>query len=942
MAVPKMRQQVSGQLLARVGITVQQKYRIHRLLGVGGMAAVYAATHRNGHRVAIKFLLEPDSKDPSIRHLFDREAYVANQVEHPGVVPVLDDDVDEEGCPFLIMPLLEGETLRARWERANRRLSLVEVGVVMSDTLDVLASAHAKGIVHRDIKPENLFITTRGEVRVLDFGIARRTEIDGSATLTGRMFGTPAFMPPEQALNNRASVGPPSDCWAAGATIFTLLSGHFVHEAQNGAALLVAAATRPARSLADVASTLPAPIIGLVDRALAMAPGARWPSAREMREALISTFEEVLGKPLPSVARRIRAEIARELSTEEDSRASKTSSSEPSQENLQVVEKLHGRSTKPGISVSSDAAHILSHGANDDPTTPPEASTTSSLHSRRRNIPIGAVAALAVASIALTFAVATSVSQGTTSGAALASVPSDVNANTPHNPELATPKSAALSAFNAGVQLWLDMSHWEAQDRFEEAASLDPAFARAHLYFVLVVPWVTDATRLHYRNALDYRASLSDDDSQLLEALGPSMQDPPNLAETEHRLTTLLASTRNPLLVSAVASRRLRLDRPQDALEVSSLIGSQTASPASESYIRAAVAIAESRTSDAQEALRDCLARSPSSASCLRNLTVLQLNEGACAEAEASGRQWIAAWPNSADAYKWFAAALYGHTHSIESARAALERKWTLTREEDREITRVSDMTNLSLLAGNIADARRHLDHWERLVSSSPDAFARGWPASVRLDLEYDASPTEKVTAMARHYLEQSAAWTTSARLDFRVSAARTLIRTGGITEEQAQHERDTWMATDTSGFYASNARRWFNFYAELAVTPRLAKEAVRQLPKERPFFDPFMCDNYCELRIGEALFASTNVRESLPHLQRAANACDIESPIDSLRAHYLLGQAMESLNNSTLACDSYRQMAIQWSNATESRLMKEATRRMTHLQCSTNVKNSK
>src|SRR2546423_530254 len=133
MAAPIMREQISERLLARIGTSVQQKYRIQRLIGVGGMAAVYAAEHRNGHRVAIKFLLERGSDDPDIRHLFSREAYVANQVGHPGAVSVLDDDVDEEGVPFLIMPLLEGETLRARWERANKRLPLVEVAVFMAD-----------------------------------------------------------------------------------------------------------------------------------------------------------------------------------------------------------------------------------------------------------------------------------------------------------------------------------------------------------------------------------------------------------------------------------------------------------------------------------------------------------------------------------------------------------------------------------------------------------------------------------------------------------------------------------------------------------------------------------------------------------------------------------------------------------------------------------------
>src|SRR5258708_638202 len=107
-----MREHVSTRVGTEIG-----KYRITRLLGVGGTAAVYAATHRNGHRVAMKFLLEHFAADPEFCHRFRRETQVANQVGHPFAVPVLDNDVDGLGCPFLVMPLLEGETLRARWYR---------------------------------------------------------------------------------------------------------------------------------------------------------------------------------------------------------------------------------------------------------------------------------------------------------------------------------------------------------------------------------------------------------------------------------------------------------------------------------------------------------------------------------------------------------------------------------------------------------------------------------------------------------------------------------------------------------------------------------------------------------------------------------------------------------------------------------------------------------
>ncbi|WP_394848903.1 serine/threonine protein kinase [Pendulispora brunnea] len=309
------RQAVTERALGRIGTTIQDKYRIERLVGIGATAAVYAATHRNGHRVAIKVLLDMFLDDEDAIRRFRREAYMANQVGHPGAVTVLDDDLDETGCAFLIMPLLEGETLRARWERNGRRLSLAETGLLMSDVLDVLASAHANGIVHRDIKPDNLFVESTGRVRVLDFGIARRTELDGTATLTGHMVGTPAFMPPEQATGEHRAVGPHSDCWAVSATMFALLTGEYVHHADSGLAQLAAAATRHARSLGEVDAGLPPGIVQCVDKGLAYAPAERWGSAGEMRDALHEALAAALGEPMEAIEKRVRETIARELVT---------------------------------------------------------------------------------------------------------------------------------------------------------------------------------------------------------------------------------------------------------------------------------------------------------------------------------------------------------------------------------------------------------------------------------------------------------------------------------------------------------------------------------------------------------------------------------------------------------------------------------------------------
>jgi eukaryotic-like serine/threonine-protein kinase len=285
----------------RVGSVLGGKYRLERLLGVGGMGCVYAATHlRNGNRVAVKILHGELSLDAGLRARFVREGGVANCVEHPGTVRVLDDDIAEDGSVFMVMDLLDGETLLARWARSGRKLGAREVVMIMCEVLSVLRAAHAKGIVHRDLKPENLFLTRDGKVKVLDFGLARLRQGSSTETKMGVVFGTPAFMAPEQALGKTNEIDARSDLWAVGATAFVLLSGRLVHEGRTLEETLVLSATRTAPALASVIRHIPPVIAHVVDRALAFDKAARWPSAEAMHDALSRAGRIVWGSDAPA------------------------------------------------------------------------------------------------------------------------------------------------------------------------------------------------------------------------------------------------------------------------------------------------------------------------------------------------------------------------------------------------------------------------------------------------------------------------------------------------------------------------------------------------------------------------------------------------------------------------------------------------------------------
>ena len=277
----------------RIGVLLQDKWRLESLLGVGGMAAVYAATHRNGKRVAVKMLHEEFSHDEEVRTRFLQEGYAANIIQHEGAVSVLDDDVTPDGSAFLVMELLEGETVDQRWEKHGRRLPIEEALSIADQLLDVLAAAHAKNIVHRDVKPENLFITKAGVLKVLDFGIAKvfeRAEARRTSTQVGMVMGTPAFMAPEQARARWDEVDGRTDLWAVGATLFTTLSGRHVHEATSSQEQLILSATTPAPPLGSVVAGVPHEVAGVIDRALAFDRARRWPNAA----AMLSEFRAVL------------------------------------------------------------------------------------------------------------------------------------------------------------------------------------------------------------------------------------------------------------------------------------------------------------------------------------------------------------------------------------------------------------------------------------------------------------------------------------------------------------------------------------------------------------------------------------------------------------------------------------------------------------------------
>ncbi len=288
----------------RLGTTLKGKWRLKRLLGLGAMAAVYEAAHRNGRLVAIKMLHPALSIHQHLCQRFVREGYAANKVRHDNIAGVYDDDVAEDGSVFLVMELVEGETLGARRRRLGGQLEPDEVLLLMDQLLDALAAAHTRGIVHRDLKPENLLVNRKGQLKVLDFGIARLRELSDSsdATQTGTLLGTPTYMPPEQACGHWDEVDGRSDLFAVGAVMFRLLTARHVHPGSTVHERLAMAITRRAPSIASRRPDLHPSVIELVDGALAFDKEDRWRDARAMQLVLRQAYRDACGQHISQAA----------------------------------------------------------------------------------------------------------------------------------------------------------------------------------------------------------------------------------------------------------------------------------------------------------------------------------------------------------------------------------------------------------------------------------------------------------------------------------------------------------------------------------------------------------------------------------------------------------------------------------------------------------------
>jgi tetratricopeptide (TPR) repeat protein len=493
--------------------------------------------------------------------------------------------------------------------------------------------------------------------------------------------------------------------------------------------------------------------------------------------------------------------------------------------------------------------------------------------------------------------------------------PPDFGSTMSANPE-------AVAAYRAGMQAFRDGAGDAARKHFEKAAELDPAFAAAHLRRMVLSDKADGTAREYATKASQARSSLSDHDRALLDAYLPWTGVPQESAESERKLAALFtANPEDADYAYHLCRMRVFMGNPKgdracaEAYRLDSgLVDALHLKALTLSYLN--------DVDGSIKAFDQCFKASRLATSCLRELTMLLSSEGRCDEAVQTARRWVAIDPTEPTPYRALGYALYGAGQPIESAREAFEQAWTRMSAENRAIDQGQVLSAMDELTGDFASADRRLRDWDSTLSKSTEEWDHAGVTLWRLGLLAELGRKAEAATLAASYMKRRSAWAPPPDQEMSIFIRSIQYRIGAISRAEFRRARDEWLAREavrenTAG--RTPGANWLIAYALPAMDEEDAREALDVFPRFAPLPEPVRrLPDFDEAAANVYLLMNRN-EEALQFAQRAARSCfAFDSAIESTRAHYVAGQALERLGRKSQACDEYGVILRRWGGSAE------------------------
>lgn len=881
-------------------------YEIRGFLGQGGMGQVYKAFDPRLERtVALKVIVVPEraSRNDSERLAGEfsgrllREARAVASLSHPNVVGIY--DVGESGDRlYLAMEYVVGTTLRAL--ATSTEISAGRKLRWLVDVARALEVAHRAGLVHRDVKPENVMIREDGAVKVLDFGIARRTmpnaedqqKVD-TVTGGGAITGTPVYMAPEQ-IKGR-DVDARCDQFAWGVMAYELLAGERPWSDNGDVLQLVAKVlTDPPPPLRKQAKDVPGAVEETIVRALAKEPDARFPSMADVADAIEPFATQTTGGD--------RVRITPRASESDDPSA-------------------FAATTRVPTSVS--VAPPIAESAQPQRTTEPKLAKA---HKRRRSrrklrqlaLPLALLAALATV-VVLVRKSTVAVNAGPDASRPLSTVPE------------------AESAYKEAMQQWHDGATGKSRTTLRHAIELDPTFAAAHLQ--LAIQTVQDNpsdAQASFQSAFEHRHMLLPRDSALLEACEPYVRPRPDLDEWETRLTAAVFQFPRDAELQFFLGRA----RERQGADEAAKTAYEAAVRLDSAFVPAlaALANAERNLGHVQEALsatERCIKQSPVAATCLETRYRLLSDLGDCHRAREEASQWRTLEPTSAAASSTFARALFADGAPRPSVEEALARAWSLFPPLKRASSEQWDRMYLAIVDGDLARADQLARDFEAQLPPSADQYDHAMPARVRINVLYEADELEAAVKVAHQFLDKMDAWAAYPfSPDASIAFYEPLYRAGEIKKPELDRQRARWTERERerlAGGDRSSRAAWgiWSIWGGFAETKEEALEAIGRMPQV-PLPVGSRRAVSLDFAVGKVYALVGRADLALPSLVRVTSTCSsLEDAMLVARARYYLGMAHEAKNEKQDAREAYQRVLAAWPKGTRSRTTRWAAQRL-------------